>query len=153
MSYDIPDLVETSTNLATVVSRPDALVIGMSSRSSTASALMTLRRRIRAIGELAGAVVEEGNGYPGWKPDLQSEVLRVLKQVHLDRVGSEPEIKAIHAGLECGIIGEKVSGMDMISFGPQIEFPHSPDERVHIESVERFYGLLVAALDRLSAYV
>jgi dipeptidase D len=150
MSYDIPDLVETSTNLATVVTRPDALVIGMSSRSSTASALMALRRRIRAIGELAGAAVEEGNGYPGWKPDLESEVLRVLKQVHLDRVGNEQEIKAIHAGLECGIIGEKVSGMDMISFGPQIEFPHSPDERVHIESVERFYGLLVAALDRLS---
>jgi dipeptidase D len=123
----------------------------MSSRSSTASALAALRRRIRAIGELAGAGIEEGNGYPGWKPDLDSEVLKVLTQVHVDRLGSEPEIKAIHAGLECGIIGEKVPGMDMISFGPQIEFPHSPDERVHIESVGRFYDLLVATLDRLSA--
>jgi dipeptidase D len=151
MSYDISGLVETSTNLATVVVRSGNLVIGMSSRSSTATALTALRRRIRAIGELAGAVIEEGNGYPGWKPDLDSEVLKVLKQVHVDRLGNEPKIKAIHAGLECGIIGEKVPGMDMISFGPQIEFPHSPDERVHIESVGRFYDLLVATLDRLSA--
>jgi dipeptidase D len=151
MSHDIPGLVETSTNLATVAVRSGTLVIGMSSRSSTASALAALRRRIRAIGELAGAGIEEGNGYPGWKPDLDSEVLKVLTQVHVDRLGSEPEIKAIHAGLECGIIGEKVPGMDMISFGPQIEFPHSPDERVHIESVGRFYDLLVATLDRLSA--
>ncbi len=151
MSYDIPGLVETSTNLATVVARDGALMIGMSSRSSTATALSALRRRIRAMGELAGATVSEGNGYPGWKPNLDSEVLKVLKQIHAERTGGDPEIKAIHAGLECGIIGEKIPGMDMISFGPQIEFPHSPDERVHVESVDRFYDLLVATLDRLSA--
>jgi dipeptidase D len=78
-------------------------------------------------------------------------VLKVLQKVHAERMGNDPEIKAIHAGLECGIIGEKVPGMDMISFGPQIEFPHSPDERVHIESVGRFNELLGATLDRLSA--
>ncbi len=150
MSYDIPDLVETSTNLATVVMQDGTLVIGMSSRSSVASALTALRQRIRAMGHQAGAEVEEGNGYPGWKPNLESHVLKVLKEQHLQQLGSEPEIKAIHAGLECGIIGEKVPGMDMISFGPQIEFPHSPDERVHIDSVGRFYRLLAATLGALA---
>jgi dipeptidase D len=151
MSYDIPGLVETSTNLATVVLRDGTLVIGMSSRSSTASALSALRERIRGLGELAGASVTEGNGYPGWKPNLESELLAVLKDLATEHFGKEPDIKAIHAGLECGIIGEKAPGMDMISFGPQIEFPHSPDERVHIDSVGRFYDLLTATLDRLSA--
>lgn len=151
MSHDIDGLVETSTNLATVVERNGTLVIGMSSRSSVGSALRAVRQRIRALGELAGAKVEEGNGYPGWTPNLDSHLLAVLKRVHLEQRGAEPEIKAIHAGLECGIIGEKVPGMDMISFGPQIEHPHSPDERVHVESVGRFYRLLAATLDALSS--
>ncbi len=150
MSRDIEGLVETSTNLATVVQRDGSLVIGMSSRSSVSSALRAVRQRIRALGELAGASVEEGNGYPGWAPNLDSHLLAVLKRVHTEQHGSEPEVKAIHAGLECGIIGEKVPGMDMISFGPQIEHPHSPDERVHIESVGRFYELLITTLDALS---
>ena len=150
MSYDIPDLVETSTNLATVVVKSGALVVGLSSRSSIDSALRALRRSIRATATLAGASVEEGNGYPGWKPNLQSPILGVLKQVHVEKLGLEPEIKAIHAGLECGIIGEKLPGMDMISFGPQIEFPHSPDERVKIDSVGVFYELLATTLERLA---
>jgi dipeptidase D len=149
MSYDIPDLVETSTNLATVKPKDGSLVIGLSSRSSIDSALVALRQRIRATGVLAGASVEEGNGYPGWKPDLQSPLLATVKKVHKKELGVEPEIKAIHAGLECGIIGEKVKGMDMVSIGPQIEFPHSPDERVKIDSVEKFYGLLKAVLEEL----
>jgi dipeptidase D len=150
MSYDIPDLVETSTNLATVVQSDGKLVVGMSSRSSVESALVALRQRIRATGELAGAATEEGNGYPGWKPNLESRLLEVFKRLHEKELGSVPNIRAIHAGLECGLIGEKVSGMDMISFGPQIEFPHSPDERVKIDSVGRFYQLLVAALEELA---
>jgi len=150
MSYDIPDLVETSTNLATVAVRDGSLVIGMSSRSSVASALEALRQRIRAIAGLAGAAVEEGNGYPGWKPNLDSHVLHVTREVHKRVVGKEPAVKAIHAGLECGIIGEKFPGMDMVSLGPQIEFPHSPDERVKIKSVEDFYRLLVATLEELA---
>ncbi len=150
MSYDIPDLVETSTNLATVVVKDGALVVGLSSRSSVDSALRALRQSIRATATLASAKVEEGNGYPGWKPNLQSPILGVLKQVHVEKLGKEPEVKAIHAGLECGIIGKKVPGMDMISFGPQIEFPHSPDERVKIGSVGRFYELLTLTLERLA---
>lgn len=151
MSYDIPGLVETSTNLASVKPVDGHVEIHMSSRSSVASSLEALTRRIRAIGELAGATVEEGNGYPGWKPDMGSELLNVLKGTHQEVIGTEPEVGAIHAGLECGIIGEKRPGMDMISFGPTINFPHSPDERVHIDSVDRFYRLLTVTLEQLAA--
>jgi dipeptidase D len=150
MSYDIPDLVETSTNLATVKADSGTLSIGMSSRSSVDSALLALVRRVRDIGELAGATVEEGNGYPGWKPDMDSRLLGVMKEIHERVLGTEPEVKAVHAGLECGIIGEKIPGMDMISFGPQIEFPHSPDERVKIGTVDDFYRLLVVTLEEIA---
>jgi dipeptidase D len=113
-------------------------------------ALRATQRRIRAIAELAGAEVEEGSGYPGWKPDMSSKLLQIVRDVHKQQQGRDAEIVAVHAGLECGIIGEKVPGMDMISFGPQIEFPHSPNERVQIESVGRFYRLLGAVLAKLA---
>ena len=151
MSYDIPDLVETSTNLATGSPQNGSLVIGMSSRSSVESALEALRQRIRATGELVGAKVVEEDSYPGWKPNLESPLLKVVKGIHVRELGVDPEIKAIHAGLECGIIGEKLDGMDMISLGPQIEFPHSPDERVKIDTVGQFYRLLTAILADLAA--
>ncbi len=151
MSYDIPGLVETSTNLATAKPGDGGLEIYMASRSSVASALAAVRRRIRAIAELAGASVAERGGYPGWKPDMDSELLRVVRGVHERELGSDPKVEAVHAGLECGLIGEMVPGMDMISFGPQIEFPHSPDERVKIDSVDRFWRLLEATLAELAA--
>ncbi|HEX9106912.1 MAG TPA: M20/M25/M40 family metallo-hydrolase, partial [Longimicrobiales bacterium] len=151
MSPDIPGLVETSTNVATVAVDGDRLVVGTSSRSSVGSALRATQRRIAAVGELAGAEVEQGNGYPGWKPDLKSPLLAVVKSVEQEVYGREPKVVAVHAGLECGIIGEKIPGMDMVSIGPQIEAPHSPNERVHIESVGRFWHLLTTVLDRLSA--
>ena len=150
MSYDIPDLVETSVNLATVVPGDGSLRVGLSSRSSVDSALDAMRRRVRAIGVLAGAAVDEGEAYPGWKPDLESPLLEVVKAVHRRAFDREPGVKAIHAGLECGILGKKVPGMDMISFGPRIEFPHSPDERVHVDSVAGFYRLLEATLTALA---
>jgi dipeptidase D len=151
MSYDIAGLVETSTNLATVKPQNGTVEIGLSSRSSVASALEALRQRIRSAASLAGASVDEGGGYPGWKPDLQSELLQVVRQVHERELGTDPKIEAIHAGLECGLIGEMIPGMDMISFGPQIEFPHSPDERVHVASVDRFFKLLAATLKDLAS--
>lgn len=150
MSYDIPDLVETSNNLATVHEDDGRLEIETSSRSSVASALDALRRRIRAIGELAGASVEEDEGYPGWQPDMDSEMLAIVKQVHEQELGIDPEVYAVHAGLECGLIGEMLPGMDMISIGPQIEHPHSPNERVLVPSVERFWQLLTGSLARLA---
>jgi dipeptidase D len=150
MSYDIKGLVETSTNEAVIKEDDGRLSILMSSRSSEASALEALRQRIRAIGSLAGADVVEDDGYPGWKPDVGSPLLEVLKEVHEQVTGTAPEIGAVHAGLECGIIGEKYPGMDMISLGPQIEYPHSPDERVKIDSVATFYDVLTGALERLT---
>jgi len=149
MSSDIEGLVETSTNLAVARSEGDTLMVLMSSRSSVASALRWIRQKIRAIAFQAKAKVEEHDGYPGWKPNLDSRVLQVVKAVHARVLGSEPHVEAVHAGLECGIIGEMVPGMDMISFGPQIEFPHSPDERVKVDSVGRFYDLLTAVLEEL----
>ena len=149
MSYDIPDLVETSNNVATVRAANGSLLITTSSRSSVDAELDALRRRIRATAELAGAAVDAGPAYPGWKPNLDSRLLQVVQRVHRQELGSKPEVMAIHAGLECGIIGKKIPGMDMISFGPVIEFPHSPDERVRIDSVGRFYRLLTATLAAL----
>jgi dipeptidase D len=150
MSYDIPGLVETSTNLAVAGEKDGALHVWMSSRSSVASALTALRRRLRAIAALAGASVEEGVGYPGWKPDVSSRLLGIVRQAHQEVTGKAPRVGAVHAGLECGIIGEKYRGMDMISIGPQIEFPHSPDERVEIDSVGTFWKVLTATLDHLA---
>lgn len=150
MSYDIPDLVETSTNLARATLGDDRLEVLMSTRSSVTSELEALRRRIRAIAHLAGAEVEEEAPYPGWKPDLDSHVLAVLKETFEAVKGKEPVVEAVHAGLETGIIGEKVPGMDMVSFGPQIEFPHSPDERVRIPSVATFYAILTRTLEELA---
>ncbi len=150
MSYDIPDLVETSTNLATVKEKDAGLHIEMSSRSSVASALTALRRQIRATGELGGAGVHEDDGYPGWQPDMSSKMLEIVQGVHQSELGVDPEVYAVHAGLECGLIGEMQPGMDMISIGPQIEHPHSPAERVHVASVERFWRLLSGTLAHLA---
>lgn len=151
MSDDIPGLVETSTNLAKVRTEGSTLKIHCSNRSSVAASLSATQRRVGAYGELVGAEVTQLEGYPGWKPNLASHALAVLREAVSGIYGKEPEVKAIHAGLECGLIGEKVPGIDMISFGPQIEFPHSPGERVSIPSVERFWQVLQAALVRLAA--
>jgi dipeptidase D len=151
MSNDIPGLVETSTNLAAVKNDGDELKVLMSSRSSVASGLDWIRQKIEAVATLAGGTVVHHTGYPGWKPDLSSQLLGVVKAVHATVLGFEPRVEAIHAGLECGLIGEMVPGMDMISIGPQIEFPHSPNERVQVASVGRFYDLLTRTLEELAA--
>ena len=150
MSADIPGLVETSTNLATVSTDNGKIVIGTSQRSSVQSELDDLAEKVRSIAHLACAEVETEDGYPGWKPNVDSPVLKFAKQTYGDLFGKEPEVKAIHAGLECGIIGEKFPGLDMISFGPTIEGAHSPDERVNIETVGKFWNFLVEMLGRLA---
>jgi len=149
MSYQIQDLVETSANLATAGIDQGALRVHMSYRSSSASALDGVALKVEAVSELAGARAERVEGYPGWQPDVNSLLLRIAREVHLRVLGVEAEIKAIHAGLECGLIKEKYPTMDMISIGPQIEYPHSPDEQVEINSVDSFYRLLIALLERL----
>lgn len=150
MNYDIPGLVETSNNLASISTSKGEIVIGTSSRSSITTALQTVRDQIHAAAQLAGASVVEDDAYPGWQPNLASELLKITKTVHKGLFGVEPEAKAIHAGLECGIIGEKYPGMDMISFGPWIEHPHSPDERINIPSVQKFWKLLAGVLETLA---
>ncbi|MFO8050764.1 MAG: aminoacyl-histidine dipeptidase [Thermoplasmatota archaeon] len=149
MSPDIPDLVETSTSMAKIRTE-DEVYIQLASRSSSDTQLEAIRDKIEAIAVLACAEAERGKAYPGWLPDLDSEVLAVLKEGAEELWGKEPEIKAIHAGLECGIIGEKFGGMDMASFGPQIENPHSPDERTRIPSVKDFWDLLALTLKKLA---
>jgi dipeptidase D len=149
MSQDIPGLVETSTNLA-AAARNGGFQILLSTRSMVDSALRGARQRIRAAAELAGASVEENKGYPGWKPDPHAALLATFQRLHESITGAEPELKAVHAGLECGVIGDKCPGMQMISFGPRIQGAHSPDERVHVESTERFWKLLVALLAELA---
>jgi len=146
MSYDIDGLVETSTNLATVIIKGDNALIGLSSRSSIASALQDLRDRISAIATLSNAKVTEEESYPGWKPNLESKLLNLSKKIFKDMYNKEPVVEAIHAGLECGIIGEKFPGMDMISVGPTIKYPHSPEEQVHIDSVDKFYEYVLEIL-------
>lgn len=150
MSTSLPDLVETSTNLAVVELADSELRVHCSSRSSIESRLQGLRRKIRAVARLAGADVKEADGYPAWQPDVGSELLAVMQAVYEREIGQAPQVGAMHAGLECGIIGRKVPGMDMISFGPQIENPHSPDERVKISSVGPFYAVLCATIAELA---
>ena len=143
MSQEVAGLVETSTNLAKVEMN-EKLHIVMSSRSSIESALDAIMETIRSIAELAGASVEEGSRYPGWKPNRDSKLLKIAEETFKKLYGKQPEIKAIHAGLETGVIGKKVGIDEMISIGPDIEHPHSPDENVRISSVQKFWEYLQA---------
>jgi dipeptidase D len=149
MSYDIDGLVETSTNLATISIKNNTAFIGLSSRSSIMSALQNLRDRIHAISSLSEAKVKEEEPYPGWKPNLESDLLKLSKKIFKDMYKKEPVVEAIHAGLECGIIGEKFPGMDMISIGPTIKYPHSPEEQVHISTVDKFYKYVIEIMKEI----
>ncbi len=151
MHPEIAGLTETSTNLAIVKTGKAAFEVLCSSRSSVASALEATRDVIKSACELAGAKAELHSGYPGWMPNLESPLLKKLKELYVKTFGKEAEVVAVHAGLECGIIGEKFPGMDMISFGPTMKNPHSPEEHVHIGSVEKFWTFLTAAIDGLSS--
>ena len=146
MSDSMPGLVETSTNLAIVKTEKGVLSIANLMRSSVESAKEALADKMRAIAELAEVKLELTGGYPGWKPNLQSPILKTMLKVYEDKYGKTPEIKAIHAGLECGLFSLAYPHWDMISCGPTIRNPHSPDERVNIESVGKFWDFLVETL-------
>ena len=150
MSPEIPDLVETSTNLATIVMEEDKVKIETNQRSSIEGAKAWIASSVESLFRLADAEISSGGGYPGWKPNLNSEVLEISREVYKRLFKKEPEIKAIHAGLECGILGDKYPGLDVVSFGPTIQGAHSPDERVNIRDVERFYALLKGILLELA---
>lgn len=146
---EMPDVVETSNNLAMVKTEANAVVVYCLTRSSVESRKEELQDIIHSVFAMAGADVEFSSSYPGWKPNLNSRVLSVMQEVYKKDFGADPRIIIIHAGLECGIIGRNYPGMDMISFGPTIKYPHSPDERVEIASVQKFYDFLLATLKTL----
>lgn len=149
MSPDIPGLVQTSTNLAVIAVKDGQIEISTSQRSAIRSSILAAGRMVATACRLAGFDAESGGGYPGWKPEPESEIVRKLKDVYKEQFGVEPRLIAMHAGLECGVIGEKYPGMQKASFGPQIENPHSPGERVQISSVEQFWKYLKAVLEKL----
>lgn len=146
MSADIPGLVETSSNVSVITTGPEDITLVTSQRSSVASRLAEVAQSVDAIFRLGGAAVEGSDGYPGWKPNLDSPVLKLARERYRALYGKEVQVKAVHAGLECGIIGERIPGMDMISFGPTLESVHSPEEKIYLDSVGKFWDFLVALL-------
>lgn len=147
MSPAVPGLVQSSNNVSTMsVSASGTVAVGCLSRSSSAYWNSVTLSQIASVGVLAGAAVTTANEYPGWEPNVDSPVLASVRRVYESLFGAAPEVAAIHAGLECGIIGERVGEIDMVSFGPRIEGAHSPDERVYPESVEKSWKLLKAVL-------
>ena len=150
MSADIPGLVETSTNVAVIETGKKGISLATSQRSSVPSEIDEMCDTVRTIFELGGAAVAQGDGYPGWKPNLASPNLKLAKRTYKELYGKEPAVKAIHAGLECGIIGERVPGMDMLSFGPTLQGVHSPDEKIFIGTVETFWNYLLAILKNVN---
>lgn len=140
MSQDIPGLVETSTNLASIKMKPGNIIrIETSQRSSTASSKQDIANMVRTVFEMGGAVVTFGEGYPGWKPNTHSEILEIATASYKRLFGVDAQVKAIHAGLECGLFLDKYPSLDMISFGPTLQGVHSPDERMLIPTVEKFW--------------
>lgn len=151
---EIPGLVRTSNNVATLLweagSGSVSLTLGCLARSSSSVQIQQAVDRIFSVGLLGGTRVQAGNSYPGWQPRLDSKVLTTCTRVYRELFGNDPKITAIHAGLECGIIGERVGGMDMISFGAKITGAHSPDERVYVASVQKAWKYLSAVLEALA---
>ena len=151
MSNDIPGLVETSTNLAVVETKGKNINIVTSQRSPVASQNVDITNMVSSVLKLAGAEISYGDGYPGWAPDIHSDILKVFKSTFTKMYGKEPEVTAIHAGLECGIIKEKYPNMDMISFGPTMRDVHSPAEKLQISTVPEFYNRLKTVLKNIPA--
>ena len=146
MSPDIPELVETSNNIARVVIKEGNVKIGCLTRSSIESSKMDLAMMLRATFELIGCEVELSGDYPGWAPDMDSSILKVLRSLYEELYNEKPHVAACHAGLECGILGTNYPDMEMISFGPNIKGAHSPDERTQISSVQKFWVFVLEIL-------
>ena len=144
----VPDTVETSSNLAIVIIAGGKAEVRILARSSCDTMKDFLADSLAACFSMAGMKVEFSGGYSGWQPNVNSPILQAMKASYKEQFGTEPAVKVIHAGLECGIIGATYKNLDMISFGPTLRSPHSPDERAYIPSVTRFYDFLVATLEK-----
>ena len=146
MLADFPGTVETSTNLASVKKSDQLIEIKILTRSSSESRKEQICSSLESVFALAGAKVEYGSSYGGWQPNIKSEILGVMQRVYEQKFGRTPNVKVMHAGLECGIIQTVYPDMDMISFGPDLQYPHSPDERVSISSVQKVWTFLTETL-------
>ena len=146
MSAEIPGLVETSTNVAVVNTTKKAISVVTSQRSSVASEIQEIAQTVASVLELGGAEVGNIHGYPGWKPNPDSAIVKLARVTYASMYGNEPHVKAVHAGLECGLLGEKYPAMDMVSIGPTLEAVHSPDEKMFVDTVEKFWNFLLALL-------
>ena len=149
MIPEMPDVVETSNNVAMIKTENNQVVVFCLTRSSVESRKEELKQVIHSAFALAGADVQFSGAYPGWQPNFKSRILGIMKDVYAKEFGNELRVLTIHAGLECGIIGRNYPGMEMVSFGPTIKHPHSPDERVNIATVQKFYHYLLAILKSL----
>ena len=146
MSQSIDGLVETSSSLARVILNEGSFITQSLQRSSVESSKVDIAKTIGASFLNIGAEVEHSGSYPGWAPNTDSEILDIMVSLYKNMFDSDPKVQACHAGLECGILNERYPGLDMISFGPTIKNPHSPDEKVHIASVQKFWSLFVEVL-------
>ncbi|MFA6565668.1 MAG: beta-Ala-His dipeptidase [Candidatus Paceibacterota bacterium] len=146
MSESVPGLVETSSNLASVKHENDEIAIVTSQRSSDHSGLLEISEAVKNAFECGNFAIEHSEGYPGWNPDIHSPLLKTAVGVYESQFGATPEVKAVHAGLECGIIGEKFPGIQMLSIGPTVKNPHSPDELLEIDTIPKFLKFLAALL-------
>lgn len=149
MSPDIEDLVQTSNNLARVVVKDGRYEVLCLTRSSVDSEKNDLAHAIQSALELTGAVVEFSGDYPGWTPKPTSKIVELMSRLYEEKFNEEADVNACHAGLECGILGTHYPEMEMISFGPNIRGAHSPDEKVQISSVQKFWGFLLDTLQRI----
>jgi len=149
MSADMDDLVETSNNIARVIVKEGKIHIGCLTRSSVESSKFDLANALRSTFELIGCEVAISGSYPGWTPNVNSQILEVLKDIYKKQNGTEPHVVACHAGLECGILGTNYPDMDMISFGPTIKGAHSPDERASISSVQKYWKFVLEILKNI----
>jgi dipeptidase D len=148
MSPDIADLVEASSSLARVIIKDGEFITQSLQRSSVESSKGDVANTIRAAFENMGCAVVQSGDYPGWQPNPNSPILNLMTDLYREMYNEEPQVKACHAGLECGILGKHLPGVDMISFGPNIRAAHSPDEKVQISSVQKFWGYLLETINR-----
>jgi len=149
MSPDFEGLVETSSSLARVIVKDGVFITQSLQRSSVESTKDDVANSIRATFELAGCAVVQNGDYPGWQPNTDSEILNLMSDLYREKFNEEPNVKACHAGLECGILLKHLPNVDMISFGPNIRAPHSPDEKVQISSVQKFWNYYLETLKRI----
>ncbi len=151
MSDEIEGVVETSLNVGVITTEQNQVTVLCLIRSLIDSGRSQVEGMLASVAELAGASIKFSGAYPGWKPDADSQIMHIFRDMYEGIYGNKPNIMVIHAGLECGLFKKPYPNMDMVSFGPTIKFPHSPDEKVKIDTVELFWEQMIALLENIPA--